>query len=271
MEQYRIGEFAKNLCVSQDLLKHYEKYNILQPTMRGENGYRYYSFRQAPRIMFSKQLQNWGFSLKEISRILKGIDSSTYLALLEEKRKEMNSQHREISFHLKSLDHLCSMAELVEKEQFDKQWLIQPCPSYFFLPHSRGFNFINSKSRMEEWINIQGISLQAALITSPSEGEVKIIHGIALPQDYTDVLSEESLKNALVFEGRRSLICYRSLLEEQGIAEENFIDRTLDFPRKLAEDHNFGLSENSLVLTYFHTQKEGKRYWHRVIINSLKS
>lgn len=41
MEQYRIGDFAKYLGVTPDLLKHYEDMGIIQ-SIRSESGYRYY-------------------------------------------------------------------------------------------------------------------------------------------------------------------------------------------------------------------------------------
>ena len=40
MEQYRIGDFAKYLGVTPDLLKHYEDMGIIQ-SIRSESGYRY--------------------------------------------------------------------------------------------------------------------------------------------------------------------------------------------------------------------------------------
>ena len=43
IREYRIGEFAKYLGVTPDLLKHYEDQGIIQPT-RSDSGYRYYPF-----------------------------------------------------------------------------------------------------------------------------------------------------------------------------------------------------------------------------------
>ena len=40
MEQYRIGDFAKYLGVTPDLLKHYEDMGIIHSS-RSESGYRY--------------------------------------------------------------------------------------------------------------------------------------------------------------------------------------------------------------------------------------
>ena len=42
IREYRIGEFAKYLGVTPDLLKHYEDQGIIQPT-RSDSGYRYLS------------------------------------------------------------------------------------------------------------------------------------------------------------------------------------------------------------------------------------
>ena len=43
IREYRIGEFAKYLGVTPDLLKHYEDQGIIRPS-RSDSGYRYYPF-----------------------------------------------------------------------------------------------------------------------------------------------------------------------------------------------------------------------------------
>ena len=43
IKEYRIGEFAKYLGVTPDLLKHYEDQGIIRPS-RSDSGYRYYPF-----------------------------------------------------------------------------------------------------------------------------------------------------------------------------------------------------------------------------------
>ena len=46
MEMYRIGEFAYQMGISTDALKHYEKYGLVNFIRNDDNGYRYCDFSQ---------------------------------------------------------------------------------------------------------------------------------------------------------------------------------------------------------------------------------
>ena len=67
----RIGELAKLSGISVKALHVYEKKNIIKPVYVDENtGYRYYSPDQFRLVESLLELQDMGFSLDEISKIL---------------------------------------------------------------------------------------------------------------------------------------------------------------------------------------------------------
>ena len=69
----RIGELAKLSGISVKALHVYEKKNIIKPVYVDENtGYRYYSPNQFRLVESLLELQDMGFSLDEISKILSG-------------------------------------------------------------------------------------------------------------------------------------------------------------------------------------------------------
>ena len=69
----RIGELAKLSGISVKALHVYEKKNIIKPAYVDENtGYRYYSPDQFRLVESLLELQDMGFSLDEISKILSG-------------------------------------------------------------------------------------------------------------------------------------------------------------------------------------------------------
>ena len=69
----RIGELAKLSGISVKALHVYEKKNIIKPVYVDENtGYRYYSPDQFRLVESLLELQDMGFSLDEISKILSG-------------------------------------------------------------------------------------------------------------------------------------------------------------------------------------------------------
>jgi len=51
----KIGEFARQLGVSTDTLRYYEKHGLLTPSSRSDVGYRFYSENDYKQILSSEQ------------------------------------------------------------------------------------------------------------------------------------------------------------------------------------------------------------------------
>ena len=102
----RIGELAKLSGVSVKALHVYEKKNIIKPVKIDEfTGYRYYSPDQFRFVEALIELQDMGFSLNEISKILSGNCSKEEVAdmfdekkiLLQEKIWKLEAKIKELS------------------------------------------------------------------------------------------------------------------------------------------------------------------------------
>lgn len=90
---FKIGEFAKLNRITISTLRHYDFMDLLKPVKTDEmTGYRYYSAKQMPRISRILKLKEMGFSLEEITLILKGnVDRDALLELLSRKEKEIQN------------------------------------------------------------------------------------------------------------------------------------------------------------------------------------
>ena len=102
----RIGELAKLSGISVKALHVYEKKNIIKPVYVDENtGYRYYSPDQFRLVEALIGLQDMGFTLDEISRILSGKCSKEEVSdmfddkkvLLQEKIWKLEAKIKELS------------------------------------------------------------------------------------------------------------------------------------------------------------------------------
>ena len=67
---YRIGIVAKQLALSADTLRYYEKLGLLKQVYREPSGLRLYSDKDVSRLKFIKRAQRMGFSLEEIGWLL---------------------------------------------------------------------------------------------------------------------------------------------------------------------------------------------------------
>lgn len=66
----KIGELSKKTGVTVGTLRYYSDLGLLRPSLRGDNGYRYYSQDASSQVEFIKKAQTLGFTLEEIKRFL---------------------------------------------------------------------------------------------------------------------------------------------------------------------------------------------------------
>lgn len=64
-----IGELAKQVALSKDTIRFYEKLELIQPLIQN-NGYKNYSEQDAQQLLLIQTAKNLGFTLTEIKEIL---------------------------------------------------------------------------------------------------------------------------------------------------------------------------------------------------------
>lgn len=68
---FKIGDFSKLTRISAKMLRHYDDIGLLKPNhIDPQNGYRYYSAAQLPRLNRIIALKDLGFSLEQIAGLL---------------------------------------------------------------------------------------------------------------------------------------------------------------------------------------------------------
>ena len=93
----RSGELARLTGVSADTLRHYERLGILPTSQRTDGGYRMFSASAVERVQLTQRALQLGFSLNELSDILRtrdhgGVPCHRVLNLTEEKLRSLGQQ-----------------------------------------------------------------------------------------------------------------------------------------------------------------------------------
>lgn len=70
MKNYLIHELAKQTQLSVDSIRFYEKKNLIKPSFRAVNNYRYYDQEALKRLVFIKRCRALDMSLDEISQLM---------------------------------------------------------------------------------------------------------------------------------------------------------------------------------------------------------
>ena len=128
----KIGEFSALAQVSIRTLRHYDEVGLLKPThVEAQNGYRYYSVSQLPRLHRILALRDLGFPLDRIGDTLEeGVSADALrgmLLLRVEQEKQVNEETERLN-RLKALIHLIDKegrisSDVIMKE-VERQWIV---------------------------------------------------------------------------------------------------------------------------------------------------
>jgi MerR family copper efflux transcriptional regulator len=107
----KIIEFEKRANVTRDTIRYYEKIGLIKPPARGINGYRDYNKDHIAEVLFIKQGQEIGFSLKDIKMGLeslreKGRLCGEYKSELKMQRQKLEDKIKEFKESIKSIDKM---------------------------------------------------------------------------------------------------------------------------------------------------------------------
>lgn len=269
MKFYQIGKFASKLGVTHDLLKHYEKYGIIQSKRQGDGGYRYYPYTQVPNILSSKEFQNWGFSLREISTLLKGADVSDYYRTLGNRVLQMEQEQTLKHRYLDSAKHLLSQVSQIKEGKFSGSWSIEEQESSYYLPHSSGTDFelidINEHI-LASWIEHLSITSIATRIYQQHPGSPynRLSDGFLVSEADAQRF-QIPLTDCLIRIPRRKYLIYHSELPTGSRNLQEVIDSILREPFALIQKHCFSAKGDIYSKTLLKTQEEDRETIYRIV------
>lgn len=122
--KYKIGDVARILGISTDLLRYYERKGIVSPEKDSNNDYRYYDAWDINFLTDCLWFKNFGFSIEQIADIVHAPDTDCLDSLFEEKEAELRAsikrsklllrrsrEHREDLAKTKTLLYKCELCE----------------------------------------------------------------------------------------------------------------------------------------------------------------
>jgi len=104
MSDYRIGDISKQLGLTADTLRYYEKIGLLQNIHRTASGTRIYNDKNISRLKFIQRAQKMNFTLAEIKDLLQMREDPQHARA--EVRELSHRKLAEIEIHLQDLTTL---------------------------------------------------------------------------------------------------------------------------------------------------------------------
>lgn len=74
---YRISEIARKCNINKETIRYYERKGVIPKPKRTDVGYRMYTEETVGRIKFIKHMQELGFTLAEIDKLLGIVDKDS--------------------------------------------------------------------------------------------------------------------------------------------------------------------------------------------------
>ena len=130
MRKYKIGQLSSSMGVSTHLLKHYEKFNLLQPTKDDSTNYRYYDISQGQRVIESKRYRNMGFPLKETAELINELSTEEMDDMLMDQIGNLEQQIRELE--TQKLLAMMYQEECNRMKRYLGQWFIVEMEEYYY-------------------------------------------------------------------------------------------------------------------------------------------
>lgn len=110
-----IGELAAAARVPTSTVRYYERAGLLKPSARSASNYRLYSERDLERLRFIRAAQATGFTLEDVTALLRPAACGKVQGLIEERLARVAERMRELRHVQKVLRS--SLAECREHEQ----------------------------------------------------------------------------------------------------------------------------------------------------------
>lgn len=252
--QYKIGDVARILGISSDLLRYYEKKGVVTPTKDKQNDYRYYDAWDINFLIDCLWYKSFGFGIPQIAYMVSDCYYGDLVSVLEEKQDELMDsihhqelllrrirQHCDQVLRVKDTTGKCDLAfcpEVVrylnrydtnydyspEMQKLSKQWL-QYMPflqRYFEMPLNPGethpHRYAWGFSLEMEYVDEFSVPVKLPVVHQPS---VECIHSVfkssgknAFSPEHIEYLFDYAVQNGYTITGNARGNLVCSILED---------------------------------------------------------
>ena len=135
-----IGKLAEVCHVNVDTLRYYERIKLLFPDNRTPSGYRIYGEKAKHRVLFIRKAQSLGFTLNEISKLLRYDGSTVFSADVIRQLTE-----KKLAQHKKKIEELIIVEDILDSlmNQCTNAAPTQICPIIEYLNKNNDSELIN--------------------------------------------------------------------------------------------------------------------------------
>ena len=240
--KYKIGDVAKILGISTDLLRYYEKKGVVKPIKDKNNDYRYYEAWDINFLMDCLWMKNFGFTIEEIGHMVTDCGYDELVGRFQEKERQVTAE-------LKRQELIARRLRRHRKEVAVAREYVGKCdlrPSPEIVRYLNRHNFVYDSSPelaalSQKWLEYMPL-VHRCFEISQSElpnGE-NYSWGLALDMEYVEELGVVVEPPA---QHLPSVPCIHSVFTSSG--KDAFSPRRMDYILDYARAHNFRVCGNA--------------------------
>lgn len=133
MKYLTIKEFAKIHNVNTRTLHYYDNEGLFSPKLKGENGYRYYSYAQSAEFEIILALRELSVSIEEIKAYTERRSAVHLEKMLSDKSLEIDKKIKQLKQIKNALESKISNLALVRTSDLNKIEVVSCKPEFLFL------------------------------------------------------------------------------------------------------------------------------------------
>lgn len=235
--QYKIGDVARILGISTDLLRYYERKGVVTPTKDKQNDYRYYDAWDINFLIDCLWYKSFGFGIPQIAYMVSDCYHGDLLDMLAEKQDELKDliHHQElllrrISQHMEQVKRVKDQAGICD---------IAPCPEVICYLNRYDADYDNSNEMQKlskQWLQYMPF-LQRYFEMPLIPGETHAHHyawGFSLEMEY---VNEFSVPINPPVKHQPSVECIHSVFKSSG--KDAFSPKHIDYLYDYASQNGY--------------------------------
>ncbi len=115
-----ISKLAKHAGIARSSLLYYERIGLLQPTLRGDNGYRWYGPDEVARLESIMAYRSYGIAIEKIGELLDR-NSKAQADILKEHFQQLELEIKQLRQQQKAIIELLNLDQEVGNDMVNKE------------------------------------------------------------------------------------------------------------------------------------------------------
>lgn len=240
--KYKIGDVAKILGISADLLRYYEKKGVVKPLKDKTNDYRYYEAWDINFLLDCIWMKGFGFSIEEIGHMVTSCGYEELLSQFAQREEKLNADLRRQELIARRMRR--HRKEVEAGREYLGKCDLRPSPEIVRYLNRHNFVYDSSPelaALSQAWLEYMPL-VRRCFEVSQSElpGGENYSWGLALDMEYVEELGAAIAPPAQYLP---SVPCIHSVFKSAG--KDAFSPRHMEYILDYAQAHNFRVCGNA--------------------------